>query len=147
MGRPDTPQLAADVIIRRRERPGRIVLIERRHPPLGLAIPGGFVDVGERVEAAAVREAREETSLAVRLVGLLGLYSAPNRDPRGHTVTAVYIADAEGTPRAADDAKAIVEVDPADRGLELVFDHELVLADYRRWLDSGESAPLRLGND
>jgi|SRR5690625_928607 len=143
MSRPQTPRLAADVLIRRREEPGRIVLIERRNPPLGLAIPGGFVDVGERVEAAAVREAHEETSLDVRLVCLLGLYSAPDRDPRGHTVTAVYIADAEGTPRAADDAKAIVMVDPADRTRKLVFDHELVLADYLRWRKRGEPAPLR----
>lgn len=144
MPRPVTPQIAADVLIRLRDQPDKVVLIERRHPPLGLAIPGGFVDVGERVEVAAVREAREETCLEVRLECLLGLYSDPARDPRGHTVTAVYVATADGSPRAADDAKAIVLADPADRGLDMVFDHRLVLDDYVRWLRTGATAPLRL---
>jgi 8-oxo-dGTP diphosphatase len=141
--RPTTPLIAADILIRLREQPDKLVLIERRHPPLGLAIPGGFVDVGERVETAAVREAREETSLEVELECLLGLYSDPQRDPRGHTVTAVYIARASGEPRAADDAKSILLADPADRSLELVFDHRLVLDDYLRWLQDGHPAPLR----
>jgi 8-oxo-dGTP diphosphatase len=144
MPRPQTPQIAADIIIRLHDQPDRVVLIERRHPPLGLAIPGGFVDVGERVEVAAVREAREETSLDVRLECLLGLYSDPARDPRGHTVTAVYVATAEGTPQAADDAKEIVIADPADRSLQMVFDHRLVLDDYLRWRQTGEPTPLRL---
>lgn len=143
MPRPVTPQIAADILIRLRRQPDKLVLIERRHPPLGLAIPGGFVDVGERVEAAAVREAREETSLEVELECLLGLYSDPARDPRGHTVTAVYIASADGTPAAADDARAIVLADPADRSLAMVFDHRLVLDDYLRWLESGSPTPLR----
>lgn len=143
MPRPQTPQIAADIVIRLRDRPGHVVLIERRNPPLGLAIPGGFVDVGERVEAAAVREAREETSLDVVLERLLGLYSDPARDPRGHTVTAVYVGVADGVPRAADDAKAIVIADPADRSLPMVFDHRLVLDDYVHWRATGEPAPLR----
>lgn len=142
MPRPETPQIAADIIIRLRHRPDQVVLIERLHPPLGLAIPGGFVDVGERVEAAAIREAREETSLDVTLDCLLGLYSDPARDPRGHTVTAVYVATADGEPQAADDAKAIVIADPAE-GLSMVFDHRLVLDDYLRWRRTGEVAPLR----
>lgn len=143
MARPQTPQIAADVIIRLRGRPDAVVLIERRHPPLGLAIPGGFVDVGERVEVAAIREAREETSLDVTLDCLLGLYSDPARDPRGHTVTAVYVATADGVPQAADDAKAIVMADPADPDLAMVFDHRLVLDDYVRWLRTGQLTPLR----
>jgi 8-oxo-dGTP diphosphatase len=143
MPRPQTPLIAADIIIRLRDRPDSVVLIERRNPPLGLAIPGGFVDVGERVEAAAVREAREETCLKVSLECLLGLYSDPARDPRGHTVTAVYVAVADGMPCAADDAKAIVIADPADPSLQVVFDHRLVLDDYSRWRRTGQLAPLR----
>ncbi|RFA37979.1 NUDIX hydrolase [Alkalilimnicola ehrlichii] len=145
MPRPETPQVAVDVIIRLAGEPGRVVLIERHNPPLGVAIPGGFVDVGERLEAAAVREALEETSLHVRLECLLGLYSAPERDARGHTVSAVYIGSATGEARAADDAKAIVMADPEDSQLALVFDHRLVLDDYLRWLKTAEPAPLRLG--
>lgn len=143
MPRPETPLVAVDVLIRLDGAPDRLVLIERRNPPHGVAIPGGFVDRGERLECAAVREAAEETSLQVQLECLLGLYSAPDRDPRGHSVSAVYIGRAEGSPRAADDAKGIVVADPADRSLALVFDHRLVLDDYLRWLDSGEPAPLR----
>lgn len=144
MPAPETPRLAADAIIELTDRPGRpIVLIERRNPPPGWAIPGGFVEVGERVEAAAVREAREETALDVRLLVLLGLYSDPQRDPRGHTVTAVYCATARGEPRAQDDARAVqvctLEALPAP----LAFDHARVLEDYRRWRASGQAAPLR----
>ncbi|MBF0429496.1 MAG: NUDIX hydrolase, partial [Magnetococcales bacterium] len=98
-----TPFLAADVIIEVMDRPGRpIVLIERLNPPHGMAIPGGFVEHGlESVERAAVREALEETSLVVRLKALLGVYSNPARDPRFHTATAVYVAEATGIPKAA----------------------------------------------
>ncbi|MGE0384090.1 MAG: NUDIX domain-containing protein [Gammaproteobacteria bacterium] len=144
MPRPVTPALAADAIIELADRPGRpIVLIERRYPPPGWAVPGGFVDVGETVECAAIREALEETSLTVELVALLGLYSHPARDPRGHTVTAVYVARATGTPRAADDAMHLAVFDPDALPDTLAFDHALVLADYRRWRARGETAPLR----
>ena len=88
MPRPTTPLLAADVIIELLDDPGKLVLIERRNPPHGWALPGGFVAVGESLERAAEREALEETGLVVRLKALLGLYSDPARDPRGHTVTA-----------------------------------------------------------
>lgn len=143
MSRPKTPLIAADILIRLSDQPDKVVLIERLNPPHGLAIPGGFVDVGERVEKAAVREAKEEVSLEVELEFLLGIYSDPARDPRGHTVTAVYVATAHGHPQAADDAKTIVLADPQDAELKLVFDHRLVLDDYVHWLQSGELPPLR----
>ena len=86
MTRPETPPVAADAIIELIDRPGRpIVLIARRFPPLGWAIPGGFVEWGETVEAAAIREASEETGLRVTLTALLGVYSDPKRDPRAAT--------------------------------------------------------------
>ena len=130
MAVPRTPPVAADIIIELVDRPGRpIVLIERRFPPPGWALPGGFVEVGETVEAAAVREAREETGLAVELAGLLGVYSDPARDPRGHTVAIVYVARARGNPQAADDAKNVAVVDPAAPP-PLAFDHEQIIADY-----------------
>ncbi|MBS0396136.1 MAG: NUDIX hydrolase [Proteobacteria bacterium] len=131
MPRPATPPVAADVVIELLDRPGRpIVLIERRFPPPGWALPGGFVEVGETVEAAAVREAREETGLEVRLTGLLGVYSDPARDPRGHTVGIVYVGEARGEPRAGDDAGAVAVIDPAAPP-PLAFDHARILADYR----------------
>ena len=134
MPRPVTPPVAADVIIELVDRPGRpIVLIERRNPPAGHALPGGFVDVGETVEDAARREAREETGLDVQLRGLLGVYSDPGRDPRGHTITIVYVGEASGEPAAGDDAAAIVVADP-EAPPPLAFDHERILRDYLRRL-------------
>ena len=144
MGRPVTPLLAADVIIELADRPGRpIVLIGRANPPYGHAIPGGFVDVGEPLEAAAIREAKEETGLDVRLLVLLGIYSDPARDPRGHTVTAVYVGEARGTPQALDDARALAIFSPDKLPNPLAFDHALVLEDYLRFRQSGQVAPLR----
>lgn len=145
MTRPETPLIAADAIIELADRPERpIVLIERLNPPHGWAIPGGFVDLGERMEQAAVREALEETGLRVTLRALLGLYSDPARDPRGHAVTAVYVAEARGEPRALDDARALGVFDLDDLPAQLAFDHRLVLADYRAYRASGIPAPLRL---
>ena len=145
MPRPETPALTVDIIIALRDRPGRpIVLIERAHPPEGWALPGGFVDVGETVEHAAVREAREETGLNVELKGLLGCYSAPERDPRGHTASLVYMAEAEGEPQGQDDAKDAAVFVPDRIGVPLAFDHALILEDYRRYLFTGEPAPLRV---
>jgi 8-oxo-dGTP diphosphatase len=143
MDMPRTPLLTVDIIIEMIDRPGRpIVLIERRYPPHGWALPGGFVDVGERLEVAAVREAHEETLLDIRLKRLLGNYSDPSRDFRGHTVSAVYIAEAEGNPEAADDAKNLGIYDLADCP-ELAFDHAQIIADYLVYRETGVTAPLR----
>lgn len=145
MPKPITPLLAADALIELIDLPGRpFILIERAYPPFGWAIPGGFVDVGETLEEAAVREAKEEVSLDVRLTSLLGIYSNPKRDPRNHTVTAVYVAEANGMPKAADDAKhcGIFTFDTLPDAL--AFDHAQVLEDYRNFRSTGKAAPLRL---
>ncbi|HZO82052.1 MAG TPA: NUDIX hydrolase [Candidatus Binataceae bacterium] len=141
MPRPVCPPIAADVIA---EIGDRIVLIERRNFPLGWAIPGGFVEVGERVEEAAIREAREETSLEVELRALLGVYSRPDRDPRGHTISVVYVGRARGIPRAADDAKGVALFAPDAPPAPLAFDHAEILADYLHFLRTGKPpAPHR----
>ena len=130
MALPRTPALTVDVVIELHDRPGRpIVLVKRRNPPPGWALPGGFVDLGETVESAAMREAREETGLEVELTGLLGVYSDPARDPRGPTVSIVFIGRAQGVPVAADDARAVAAVDPAAPP-PLAFDHARIIADY-----------------
>jgi 8-oxo-dGTP diphosphatase len=121
------PLPTVDLIIRTG---GGIVLVRRRFPPLGWALPGGFVDAGETLEAAAAREALEETGLAVRLERQFHTYSDPARDPRRHTLSTVFLADAEGEPRGGDDA-AEARVFPAAELPPLVFDHAQILADYR----------------
>ena len=138
MPSPHTPALAADIIIELIDRPDRpIVLIQRRNPPPGWAIPGGFVDIGESVPAAAIREAAEETGLRVTLVQLLGCYSDPSRDARGHTASIVYVARAQGVPQAMDDARA-VDVFTLDRlPSPLAFDHARILRDYQQWRATG----------
>jgi ADP-ribose pyrophosphatase YjhB (NUDIX family) len=129
------PRATVDVVI---EVDGGIVLIRRRHPPEGWAIPGGFIDAGESAEDAARREMREETSLDVELVALLGVYSDPRRDPRGHTISAVYVGRGRGHPCADDDAADVGVFDEANLPQPLAFDHARILADYFRYRRTGE---------
>ena len=128
------PLPTADVIV---EVGNRIVLVRRKHPPAGWAIPGGFVEAGETVEAAAVREAREETGLAVTLTALLGVYSDPARDPRHHTVSTVYIGRADGSPSGGDDAAEARLFSEGDLPSPLAFDHAKILSDYFRFKKTG----------
>lgn len=122
------PRLAVDLII---EVEGdRIILIRRRNPPHGWALPGGFVEYGESLETAAVREAKEETGLDITLIRQFHTYSDPTRDPRGHTVSTVFIARGRGTPLAGDDAGDVRTVSLAELPSSLAFDHEKILADY-----------------
>ena len=132
---PKTPYLTTDGIIELYEGDNfkGIILIERKNEPKGLALPGGFVDVGESVEDALVREMKEETNLDVHISRLLGIYSDPKRDPRFHTASAVFVAKAHGKPKGGDDAKEAklyrLEEIPMDH---LVFDHAKILHDYLR---------------
>ena len=121
------PFPTVDIII---ELQDGIVLIERKNPPHGWALPGGFVDYGETLEAAAVREAREETSLEVTNLRLLGCYSNPERDERMHTISTVYIADGCGQPQAADDAANLGIFRLEKLPETLCFDHADILTDY-----------------
>ena len=127
---PRQARLTADVIITPPGDPGRIVLVKRRNPPHGWALPGGFVDYGESVEAAAVREALEETGLVVRLRRQFHVYSDPARDPRGHTVTVVFVGEAEGEPVGGDDAVEARLFSAEGLPDPLAFDHAGILRDY-----------------
>ncbi|MDG2989911.1 NUDIX hydrolase [Candidatus Synechococcus calcipolaris G9] len=132
------PAPTVDMIIELSDRPGQpIILIERKHPPLGWAIPGGFVDYGETVENAARREAKEEISLDVTLRDLLYVYSCPDRDPRQHTISIVFIGTATGTPQAADDAKHVGIFTLENLPEILCFDHGVILQDYYHYRTSG----------
>lgn len=129
------PALTVDAII---EIPGEgIVLIERRNPPFGWAIPGGFVDYGETVEAAVLREAQEETGLHLENLRQFHVYSDPRRDPRQHTVSVVFTARGIGAPQAADDARAIAIFPLHALPENLAFDHARILADYSEYVQRG----------
>ncbi len=121
------PFPTVDIVI---EQDGCILLIRRKNPPLGWALPGGFIDYGESAEAAAIREAKEETGLDVELKGVLGVYSNPSRDPRHHTLSVVFVAEAHGTPLAGDDAGE-VRLFPLSAMPKLAFDHGQIIQDYR----------------
>ncbi|MDA8165585.1 MAG: NUDIX hydrolase [Desulfobacteraceae bacterium] len=123
------PLPTVDIII---ETGGGIVLVARKNPPYGWAIPGGFVDYGETLEAAAQREALEETGLTVRLQGQLHTYSDPRRDPRHHSISTVFMAVAEGEPQGGDDAKEARIFTPGQIP-PLVFDHDKIIDDYLRF--------------
>ncbi|NER81559.1 MAG: NUDIX hydrolase [Leptolyngbya sp. SIO1D8] len=132
------PAPTVDIIIELRDRPHRpIVLIERRYEPLGWAIPGGFVDYGEAVETAAVREAKEETQLDITLIEQFYVYSDPNRDRRKHTISVVFLASATGTPIADDDAKDIAIFNAWEVPTHLCFDHDRILRDYWQYRHYG----------
>ncbi len=129
------PSPTVDVVI---TLPGdRVVLVERKYPPPGWALPGGFVDEGETLEAAALREAREETGLEVELTDLLYVYSDPRRDPRRHTVSAVFLGRASGDPAGADDAADARAFAWGTLPARLAFDHGEILRDARRFLLTG----------
>ena len=129
------PAPTVDAIIEMEE--GGIVLIRRKNPPPGWALPGGFIDYGESAEAAVVREALEETSLEIALVELFHVYSDPQRDPRQHTLAVVFIARAKGTPRAADDAAAVGIFHEENLPTPLAFDHRRILSDYFTYKRTG----------
>ena len=133
MAMPKTPALTTDCVIFDDE--GRVLLIRRGNPPFkgAYALPGGFVDIGETVEAACRREVREEVGVEIEGLELIGVYSDPSRDPRGHTVSTVFLARpvAGATPQAGDDAAAVEWVGDW-RSVELAFDHARVLADAER---------------
>jgi len=134
---PKTPFLAVDGIVKLFDNSGNfkgIVLIERKNPPVGLALPGGFVEVGETVEEAVVREIKEEVNLDFQIERLLGVFSKPDRDPRFHVASVVFVGRAVGEPKASSDAKEAkvfkLEDIPWDK---LVFDHAEIL---KRFLDT-----------
>jgi 8-oxo-dGTP diphosphatase len=132
------PAPTVDIIIELIDRPHRpIVLIERLNIPYGWAIPGGFVDYGESLETAAIREAKEEVSLDVDLIEQFHVYSDPNRDSRQHTLAIVFIATAKGEPQAADDAKTLGIFNFWEIPNNLCFDHDRILKEYWQYRHYG----------
>ncbi len=133
------PTPTVDIII---EIEKRIVLIKRQNIPYGWAIPGGFVDYGESLIEAALREAKEETGLDVELYMQLGTYSDPSRDERSHTITTVYIGRATGEPLGGDDAKEARLFDPTELPTPICFDHQQIINDYINFKQTGEIRKL-----
>ncbi len=139
--RPETPQITVDSII---EMEDGIVLIERRYPPLGWAIPGGFVDPGESLLEAVKREALEETNLKIDVIDLFHVYSKPWRDPRGDTISAVYYCKAIGKPVGGDDAaKAVIFTENTLPEL-IAFDHREILQQFFHWKKTGKKPSIDL---
>ena len=135
LDRYDQPRLTVDAVVE--DEAGRILLIERKNPPPGWALPGGFVDVGETLEEAVARELLEETGLAARKVEQFHTYSEPERDPRHHTVSTVFLVRAEGTLRAGDDAGRAAFFDADALPTPLAFDHGRILEDVARFRETG----------
>lgn len=135
-----TPYVTVDIIILYK---GGIVLIERKNEPAGWALPGGFVDVGESLEEAAVREAREETSLDVTLTEQFHAYSRPDRDPRFHTVTMVFIGTGAGELKGRDDARRAEAFSVEHLPEQIAFDHRQIIYDYLRYVATGERPGIK----
>jgi 8-oxo-dGTP diphosphatase len=136
---PPGPRPTVDIIAELPD--GAIVLVRRRHPPPGWALPGGFIEAGESAAAAARRELREETGLEVELTELFHVYSDPARDPRGPTLGVVFLGRARGTPVGGDDAAEAGTFALDALPAPLAFDHGLILADYRRYRAEGSRPP------
>jgi 8-oxo-dGTP diphosphatase len=134
--RPVTPLITVDALIELTD--GRIVLVRRKNPPPGWALPGGFVDPGESLADAVRREALEETSLKITVEELFHVYSRPWRDPRGDTVSVVYYCRAEGNPAGGDDAAAAEAFEPDSFPEDLAFDHGRILEQFLAWRKTGE---------
>ena len=130
------PVPTVDIII---EQGGAIILIERKNPPYGWALPGGFVDYGESLESAAQREALEETGLTVDLLGQFHTYSDPDRDSRQHNISTVFIAQARGKPQAGSDALNARFFTKNTLPEKIAFDHALILKDYFNWRENGKT--------
>jgi 8-oxo-dGTP diphosphatase len=137
------PTPTVDMLIELAGSPGKLVFIERANEPHGFALPGGFVDEGEWVADAAVREAKEETGLDVTVIELFHVYSDPSRDPRKHTISTVFIGRASGTPAGGDDAKRCLVCAPDQLPGPLVFDHATIVADYVAYRRDDKRPPPR----
>ena len=133
------PLTAVDILIEIDSK--GIILVKRKNPPFGWAIPGGFVEYGESLEEAAAREAKEETTLEVKLTKQFHTYSDPNRDPRFHCISTVYIGKAKGTPEAKDDAAEIGIFNQSNLPDKIAFDHRKILRDYFK--SKSPSSPQR----
>jgi len=137
------PTPTVDILIELDDAPGTLVFIVRKNEPRGLAIPGGFVDEGEWVADAAIREAKEETGLDIELTELFHVYSDPSRDARQHTVSTCFLARASGTPVGGDDAAECIVCAPDQLPQALVFDHATIVADYVAYRKHGVRPPPR----